>query len=108
MGAVVGLVALLITLASVAVAGGHMGYLAMLNKAAQKRAGGQPAAEFARKRFPIAGVGLGVTVVALLFAIGGNTGADIFAILLGAGGGFASLKSLQSSQQKLRSGNFSQ
>ncbi|MHA6805734.1 hypothetical protein [Salinifilum ghardaiensis] len=104
MGAVIGVVALLITLAALGVAAGHMGYLAMLNAAAKKRAGGQPAAEFARKRYPMAGLGLGVTAVALLIALGGGAGADIFAILLGGGAGFGSLKALQSSQAKFRRG----
>lgn len=104
MGAVIGLVAFLITLAALGVAAGHMGYLAMLNTAAKKRAGGQPAAEFARKRYPTAGIGLGVTAVALLIALGGGVGADIFAILLGGAGGIGSLKALQSSQGKFRRG----
>ncbi|QIZ39353.1 hypothetical protein [Saccharopolyspora sp. ASAGF58] len=102
---VLGLVAFLVTLAGVLVAAGYAGYLAMLTSAAKKRAGGQPAVDFARKRFPIAGVGLGVTLLAMLISTGG-TGAEIFAILLGGGGGVASLKALQSTQSKFRKGQF--
>jgi hypothetical protein len=103
---VLGLVAFLVTLVAVLAAAGHAGYLAMLTSAAKKRAGGQPAVDFARKRFPIAGVGLGVTLLALLIGSSDTTGADIFAILLGGGGGLASLKALQSTQSKFRSGQF--
>lgn len=102
---IIGLVALLVTLAAVAVAGGHAAYLAMLTSAAGKRPGGKPAAEFAKKRYPIAGVGLAVTLLALLISTGG-TGADVFAILLGAGGGVGSLKALQSTQGRFRKGEY--
>lgn len=102
---IVGLVALLVTLAALAAAGGHAAYLAMLSSAANKRPGGRPAAEFAKKRYPIAGVGLGVTLLALLISTG-DGGADVFAMLLGAGGGLGSLKALQSSQQRFRKGDY--
>jgi hypothetical protein len=103
---IIGLVALLVTLAALVVAGGHAGYLAMLSSAANKRPGGRPAAEFAKKRYPIAGVGLGVTLLALLISTGDSAGADVFAILLGAGGGVGSLKALQSTQQRFRKGEY--
>ncbi|MEV5540705.1 hypothetical protein AB0L13_28035 [Saccharopolyspora shandongensis] len=103
---VLALVAFLVTLAGVLVAAGHAGYLAMLTSVAKKRAGGQPAVDFARKRFPIAGVGLGVTLLALLISSGDSAGADIFAMILGGGGGVASLKALQSTQSKFRNGQF--
>lgn len=104
-GAVVGLVAFLVTLAAVLAAAGHAGYLAMLTAAAQKRPGGQPAVEFARKRLPAAGATLGVTVLALLFTLG-SVPLDVVAILLGGGGGLASIKALQSTQTRFRSGQF--
>jgi hypothetical protein len=103
---VLGVVAFLVTLAAVLAAAGHAGYLAMLTSAAKKRPGGQPAVDFARKRFPIAGVGLGVTLLAFLISMGDSAGADVFAMLLGGGGGIASLKALQSTQSKFRNGQF--
>ncbi len=106
MGTVVGLVAILITLAGVLVALGHSGYLAMLSSAARKRAGGEPAVDFAKKRMPIAGAGLIVTALALLMALGGGVGTDIFAIVLGGGGGVASLKALQTTQTRFRAGQY--
>ncbi|MGW1676922.1 hypothetical protein [Saccharopolyspora sp. NPDC002376] len=106
MGALVGLVAFLVTLAAVLAAAGHAGYLAMLSSAAKKRAGGQPAADFAKKRFPIAGVGLGVTLLAMLISSGDTLGADVFAMILGAGGGLGSLKALQTSQSRFRNGQY--
>jgi hypothetical protein len=106
MGAVVAVVAFLVTLAAVLAAAGHAGYLAMLTSAAKKRAGGQPAVDFARKRFPVAGVGLAMTLLAFLIGTGDSVGADVFAILLGGGGGLASLKALQTTQSRFRNGEF--
>ena len=106
MSAIVDLVAWLVNVVAVLAAGGHAVYLGMLTSAARKRPGGQPAVDFARKRLPVAGVTLGVTLLALLIASGGAVGADIFAMLLGAGGGAVSLKALQSSQTKFRSGQY--
>lgn len=105
MNAVLGLVAFIVTLVAVLAAAGHAGYLAALTSAAKKRPGGQPVTEFAKKRYPIAGVSLGVTLLALLISTG-DGGADVLAILLGGGGGFASLKALQSTQSRFRSGKF--
>ncbi|MDI2028927.1 hypothetical protein QFW96_09910 [Saccharopolyspora sp. TS4A08] len=105
MGMVIGLVALLVTIAAVIAAAGHAGYLAMLTSAAKKRPGGQPAVEFAKKRYPVAGVGLGVTLLALVISSGG-VGADVFATLLALGGGAGSLKALGTTQSRFRKGEF--
>lgn len=105
-GWVVGLVALLVTLAALAAAAGHAGYLVLLASAGKKRAGGQPAVEFAKKRAPIAGVTLAVTALALLLSTGDSVGVDILAIALGAGGGAASVKALQSTQTRFRTGQY--
>lgn len=105
MSAVLGLVAFLVTLAAVLAAAGHAGYLAMLTSAAKKRPGGQPAVEFAKKRYPSAGIALAVTLLAMLIS-SGDGGADVLAILLGGGGGLFSVKALQSTQSRFRSGQF--
>lgn len=105
MDAVLGLVAFLVTLVAVVAAAGHAGYLAMLTSAAKKRPGGQPAADFAKKRYPVAGATLAVTLLAMLLSTG-DGGTDVLAILLGGGGGFASLKALQGSQNRFRSGQY--
>lgn len=105
MGAVVGLVAFLVTLVAFLAAAGHAGYLAMISSAAKKRPGGQPALEFVKKRVPVAGVTVAVTLLALLISQGGM-GADVFAILLGGGGGYASLKALQATQTRFRKGEY--
>lgn len=104
--AVVGLVALVVTLAGLAAGAGHAGYLGMLMSAANKRAGGQPAIDFARKRMPGAGVSAGVGLIAVLIALSAGVGGDIFAILLGGGAGAFSAKQLQSTQQRFRSGQY--
>ncbi|QUH05062.1 hypothetical protein HUO13_33630 [Saccharopolyspora erythraea] len=101
-----GLVVFLVTLVAVLAAAGHAGYLAMLTSAAKKRPGGGPAAEFAKKRMPVAGVMLGVTLLAMLIGTGETWGADVFAVLLAAGGGVGSVKALQTSQSRFREGHY--
>lgn len=106
-GGVVALVAFLVTLAALVAAAGHAGYLAMVSSAAKKRAGGQPAVEFVKKRAPVAGVTLAVTLLALLIAgSSASLGLDLFAMVLGAGGGAASVKALQNTQTRFRSGQY--
>lgn len=105
MGAIFDLVAFLVTLAAVLASAGYAGYLTMLSSAARKRPGGGPAVQFARKRAPIAGVTLGLSLLALLVSTGG-VGFDIFAILLGGGAGAASMKALQGTQSDFRAGRY--
>ena len=95
---------MLVALVAFLAAAGHGGYLALMTSTAKKRPGGDAVVEFAKKRAPVAGGTLAVTLLALLLAGGGNT-AGIFAILLGGGAGVVSVKALQSSQSRLRSGD---
>jgi hypothetical protein len=105
MGAAIGLVAFLVTLVAFIAAAGHTGYLAMISTAAKKRAGGEPAVAFARKRLPAAGVTVGVALLAMLISTGG-VGADVLAILLGAGTGLTSVRALRTSQARFRGGDY--
>ena len=105
MGAVVGLIALLVTVAALLAALGHGGYLALLRSSAKQRPGGQPAVEFVKKRVPVAGGALAVALLALLVQNGG-VGPDIFAILLGGGAGATSLAALQTTQKRFRNGEY--
>lgn len=98
------LIAWIVALASFGAALGHAGYLAMLGSAANKRAGGAPVTQYVRSRWPVAGgVGAGA-LLSLLLASGDPAAADIFAILIGGGSGFAATKALQSTQQRYRTG----
>lgn len=97
------LIAFLVALAGLLAAAAHGGYLAMLGSAANRRAGGEPVAQYVRSRVPVAGVTLGVALLALLLTRGG-VGADILAILAGAGSGLVGYQALQGSRTRYRSG----
>ncbi|SDR15315.1 hypothetical protein [Actinopolyspora saharensis] len=105
MGTIVDVVAFLVTLLAVLAAAGHAGYLALLSNAARKRPGGQNAVNFTKKRAPVAGVTLGLGLLALLISSGG-VAADVFAILLGGGAGIGSMAALRSTQSDFHAGRY--
>ncbi|SEP51755.1 hypothetical protein [Amycolatopsis saalfeldensis] len=96
-------IAIIIAIASVLAALGHVGYLALLNNAAGKRAGGAPVAQYVRSRWAIAGGTTAASLLAWLLTSGGPT-LDILAIIIAVGSGGVAMKSLQSTQTKYRSG----
>lgn len=100
------IVAFLVTFFALIAAVGHAGYLGMLTSAARKRPGGQPVVDFAKKRYPVAGITLGITLLGFLIALGGSIGGDVFAMVVSAGGGIGSLKALQSTHGRFRSGQY--
>jgi hypothetical protein len=100
---VLNLIAVVAALAGLLAALAHGGYLAMLGSAANRRAGGEPVNQYVRSRVPIAGVTLGVALLALLLTTGG-AGADILAILAGAGSSVVGYQALQSTRTRYRSG----
>ncbi|WP_158881101.1 hypothetical protein [Amycolatopsis anabasis] len=100
---IINLIAVVIAIVSVLAALAHVGYLALLNNAANKRAGGSPVAQYVRGRWAVAGGTTAASLLAWLFTAGG-TPMDILAIIVAAGSGAVATKALQSTQQKYRSG----
>ncbi|QRP45297.1 hypothetical protein [Amycolatopsis sp. FDAARGOS 1241] len=99
----INVIAVIIAIASVLAALGHVGYLALLNNAAGKRAGGAPVAQYVRSRWAVAGGTTAASLFAWLLTLGG-TGADIVAIVIAVGSGAVATKALQSTREKYRSG----
>lgn len=97
------LIAVLVALAGLLAALAHGGYLAMLSSAANRRAGGAPVSDYVRSRVPVAGITLGVALLALLLTTGGSF-ADILAIIAGTGSGVMSYQALQSTRTRFRTG----
>lgn len=104
METIIHLIAFVAALVSVVAALGHTGYLALLNSAATKRAGGGPVADYVRSRWPVAGGTTAASLLALLLTAGPMF-LDVVAVLLAAGSGAVATKALQSTRTKYRSGN---
>ncbi|MGH3686617.1 MAG: hypothetical protein ACRDRU_16880 [Pseudonocardiaceae bacterium] len=97
-------IAVLVALAGLLAAAAHGGYLAMLGSAANRRAGGAPVGQYVRSRVPVAGVTIGVALLALLLTTSSNTAVDILAMVAGAGSGVVGYQALQSTRTRYRSG----
>ncbi|MDQ3154294.1 MAG: hypothetical protein M3R63_22110 [Actinomycetota bacterium] len=97
-------IALIIALVGLLAAVAHGGYLLMLSSAAGRRTGGAPVTQYVRGRLPVAGVTVGVALLALLLTAGG-TGLDLLAIVAGAGSGGVAYQALQNTRARYRSGD---
>ncbi|MET7995605.1 hypothetical protein ABZU76_32405 [Amycolatopsis sp. NPDC005232] len=99
----INVIAVIIAIASVLAALGHVGYLALLNNAAGKRAGGAPVAQYVRSRWAVAGGTTAASLFAWLLTSGGGV-ADVIAIVIAVGSGAVATKALQTTREKYRSG----
>lgn len=97
------LIATIIAIVSIVAAVANAGYLALLNSAANRRAGGAPVAAYVRSRWPVAGAALAGALLSLLLTSGG-TFLDVLAILLGAASGGGAYQALDSTRKRYRSG----
>jgi hypothetical protein len=96
-------IAVVLALASLVAAIGHDGYLYMLGSAANRRAGGEPVAQYVRSRWPVAGVTTVGALLSLLMASSGNFLA-VLSIVIAVVSGVAATRGLQAAQKQLRGG----
>lgn len=100
---VLNVLAVVAALAGLLAALAHGGYLAVLGSAANRRAGGDPVAQYVRSRVPVAATALGIALLAVLLSTGGAV-ADVLAIVAGGGSGMLSYQALQATRARYRSG----
>lgn len=104
MATLISTLAVIMAIASVLAAVGHLGYLALLRSAAHRRAGGEPVARYVDGRWPIAGGTAAVSLLALLLAAGSAVPVNILAIVLAVASGTAATSALRSTQSCYRIG----
>ncbi|MET0189862.1 hypothetical protein EV383_5246 [Pseudonocardia sediminis] len=97
-----GIIAALIALAGLLAALGHVGYIAMLQNAANKKGlSGGEVATYAKSRWPVAGGAAGVSLIGLLIVTSsGSFGGDLFGLILALGGGVVGYKGLQTERNR--------
>ncbi|APU17555.1 hypothetical protein UA75_28310 [Actinoalloteichus sp. GBA129-24] len=102
MDSVIHFLAVIVTLVGLVAAVGNGGYLAMLNAAAKKRAGGGPVTDYVKGKLPQAGGIAAAALLALLFT-NGSVPLDILAIVVGAGSGVAATNALNATRKRYQS-----
>lgn len=103
MGTVFGIVAAVIALAGLAVALGHVGYLALLGNAAKKRGlSGGTTTDYVNGRWKVAGGAAGVALLGLLLTGSESVPVDVIGLLLGGGAGIYAKQALDSTRSRFR------
>lgn len=104
MGTVVGIVALLVALAGLLAALGHVGYLAMLRSAAGRRGiSGSAAGQYADQRWKAAGGTAAVAALGLLLTAPASVPVDLLGLLVGGGAGLVATRALGETRAQFRS-----
>lgn len=96
-----GIITALIALAGLLATLGHVGYLALLTNAANKRGtSGGEVATYTKSRWPVAGGTAGVALLGLLITTGDSFGADLIGLLIAGGAGVVGWKGLQQERNR--------
>lgn len=104
MGSIVNIIAVVIAIVAVLAAVGHGAYLAMLNSAANKRAGGAPVAKWVQSRWPIVAGTTVVAALAWLMTSADSIPVDILAMLVAGTSGAVATRALRQTQERYRIG----
>lgn len=101
MGALFGVIAFVVALAGLLVTLGHVGYLAMLSSAANRRGiSGEAVNDYVRGQRSPAGVLVVIALVGLICTVAGGPVVDLLGLMLGGGAGVAGYRSLDSTRHR--------
>lgn len=100
---VFGIVAAVIALVGLLVALGHVGYLAMLSNAANKRGvSGGTTVDYVNSRWKVAGGTAAVAALGLLITATGGVPMDVIGLVIGGGAGIYAKQALDSTRKQFR------
>jgi hypothetical protein len=104
MGALFGVVAFVVALVGLLIALGHVGYLAMLSSAANRRGlSGESTTDYVRAQRSPAGALAVVALVGLICTVAGGGVVDLVGLVLGGGAGVAGYRALEQTRHRFRS-----
>lgn len=97
-------VATLVALAGFLVTLAHLGYLAMLSSAANRRgSSGAPTSDYVRSQRPTAAAFGVVALIGLICTVSGSGFIDLIGLVLGGGAGLAGFRALRTTRREFSS-----